>query len=204
MPTENSQPNPRARETPHPAASATSDGSYPTLHTRRFCFRPFVLADIEPLAALAGKHRIADTTIGVPHPYTAEFARMWISSHSAQWQGGRGLHWAALKMDDQRIAGYAGLNPIDAQRAQAQLRFWVGRGVERRNDAVEWSQAIVDFGLRELKLRRVYALQLERHPLAGRVLAAIGMQPEGLVRKRVYRGGLVEDIVCWAIVRNDS
>ncbi len=89
-------------------------------------------------------------------------------------------------------------------RAQAQLRFCVGRGVERKKDAIEWSEAIVDFALTELNLRRVYALQLERHPLAGHVLAAIGMQPEGLVRKRIKREGLVEDIVCWAIVRNDS
>ena len=95
------------------------------------------------------------------------------------------------------------LNPIDSQRAQAQLRFWVGRGVERKSDAVEWSEAIVDFALTELNLRRVYALQLERHPLAGHVLAAIGMQPEGLVRKRIYKGGLVEDFVCWTIVSND-
>jgi RimJ/RimL family protein N-acetyltransferase len=76
--------------------------------------------------------------------------------------------------------------------------------VERKSDAVEWSEAIVDFALTELNLRRVYALQLERHPLAGHVLAAIGMQPEGLVRKRIYKGGLVEDFVCWTIVSNDS
>jgi hypothetical protein len=66
--------------------------SYPTLATRRFRFRPFVLSDITPLATLGSEHRIADTTIGVPHPYTTEFARMWISSHSADWEDRRALH----------------------------------------------------------------------------------------------------------------
>jgi len=162
-----------------------------------------MLSDIGPLTALAGKHRVADTSIGVPHPYTTEFARMWISSHSTAWEGRRALHWAALKSGDDRMVGYAGLNQIDSERGQAELRFWVGCGVERNSDAAEWSAAIVEFALTSLNLNRVYALQLARHPLAGRVLAAIGMQREGLVRKRIFKGGLMEDVVCWAILRRD-
>jgi ribosomal-protein-alanine N-acetyltransferase len=186
-----------------PSTTDKSGSSYPTLRTRRFRFRPFVLADIAPLITLAGEHRVADSTIGVPHPYTANFARMWISSHSAAWEGRRALHWAAVNLGDDRIAGYAGLHHIDTERAQAELRFWVGCGVERASNAVEWSAAIVEFAVSELDMNRVYALQLDRHPLAGRVLSAIGMQREGLVRKRIFKGGLVEDVVCWATLRSD-
>jgi ribosomal-protein-alanine N-acetyltransferase len=176
---------------------------YPTLSTRRFQFRPFMLTDIGPLAALAREHRVYDTTIGVPHPFTMEFARSWISSHSVAWEDHRALHWAALKVGDHRIAGYAGLINIDAEQGRAELRFWVGYGVQRKSDAVEWSAAIVEFALTGLNLNRIYALQLGRHPLAGRVLAAIGMQREGVVHRRICKGGPVEDIVCWAIGRND-
>jgi len=109
---------------------------------------------------------------------------MWIFSHSAEWEGRRALHWAAIKVSDDRIVGYAGLSRIDMQRGQAELRFWVGYGVEPTRDAIEWSAAIVEYALAELEMNRVYALQLDRHPLAGRVLSAIGMQREGLVRKR--------------------
>lgn len=191
----------------HSAQSASkyrgTEGSYPTLTTRRFQFRPFALADIGPLTILAGEHRIADTTIGVPHPYTTEFARLWISSHPDAWDTRRALHWAVLKTGDDCIVGYAGLDKIDVERGQAELRFWVGCGVERTGDAVEWSTAILDFALADLNMNRVYALQLDRHPLAGRVLAAIGMQRDGLVRKRIFKGGLVEDVVCWSTVRGD-
>ena len=191
------------RSPSNPASTGTSSDPYPRLSTRRFRFRPFSLADIAPFAALAGEHRIADTTIGVPHPYKAEFARMWISSHSEAWQARRALHWAAIRIGEDRIVGYAGLHNIDIQRRQAELRFWVGCGVRRHENATDWSEAVVEFALTELALNRVYALQLERHPLAARVLSTIGMQREGLVRKRVHKGGLVEDIVCWAILRSD-
>jgi [ribosomal protein S5]-alanine N-acetyltransferase len=201
--TESAQNTSSYRRAETSPAVVTSDGAYPTLNTARFQFRPFMLSDIGPLAALAGKHRIADTTIGVPHPYTTEFARMWISSHSTAWERRRALHWAALKSGEDRIVGYAGLNVIDNARGQAELRCWVGYGVERNSDAAEWSAAIVEFALTHLNMNRVYALQLGRHPRAGRVLAAIGMQREGLVRKRVFKGGQVEDLVCWGILRSD-
>lgn len=176
--------------------------TYPRLATGRFEFRPFVLSDVGRLAALAGEHRVADTTIGIPHPYTTEFARMWISSHSPAHAGSVGWHWAALKLGDERMVGYVGLDKIDVARRQAELRFWVGCGVQRARDAIEWSKAIVDYALSRLDMERIYALQLARHPLAGRVLAAIGMRQEGLVRKRIFNGGLMEDLVCWATLRH--
>jgi RimJ/RimL family protein N-acetyltransferase len=176
---------------------------YPRLATRRFEFRPFMLSDVGRLADIAGEHRVADTTIGIPHPYTTEFARMWISSHSSAQERCLGFHWAALNLGDDRIVGYVGLDKIDVERRQAELRFWVGCGVQRARDAIEWSKAIVDYALSRLNMERIYALQLARHPLAGRVLATIGMRQEGLVRKRIFNGGLMEDLVCWATVRHD-
>jgi ribosomal-protein-alanine N-acetyltransferase len=191
------------RSPSEPASADASSDFYPRLSTRRFRFRPFSLADIAPFTALASEHRIADTTIGVPHPYTAEFARMWMSTHSQAWDARRALHWAALSIGEEQIVGYAGLHNIDMQRGQAELRFWVGCGVKRCENAAEWSEAVVEFALTELALNRIYALQLERHRLTARVLSTIGMRQEGLVRKRVHKGGLVEDIVCWAILRNN-
>ncbi len=181
------------------SCDSSPEPAYPLLATRRFRFRPFVFADIGRLVALAGEHRIADTTIGVPHPFTPEFARMWISSHPAEWNRRRALHWVVHEIgSDRRMLGYAGLNQIDIDRRQGELRFWVGCGTERFSCAVEWSEAIMTHALAVLELTRVYALQRIRHPLAGRVLAAIGMQREALLRKRVDTGGLLEDICCWA------
>jgi RimJ/RimL family protein N-acetyltransferase len=77
-----------------------------------------------------------------------------------------------------------------------------GCGVERASDAIEWSAAVVEFALAQLDFNRVYALQLDRQPLAGRVLSAIGMRREGLVRKRILKEGPVEDVVCWATLQS--
>jgi len=165
-----------------------------------------MFSDIEQLSLLANQHRVADCTVGIPHPYTAEFARMWIASHPDLWSHHRALHWAALDIDDvdnSRLLGYVGLSKIDIERKQAELRFWVGCGVRRKEYATEWCLAALQFAAARLGMARVYALQIARHPLAGHVLAGLGMRPEGHVRKRVHKEGLIEDIVCWALVRDE-
>lgn len=71
------------------SAGLSSGIDYPILRTQRFQFRPFVLADIALLVAIADEHRIADSTVGVPHPGTVEFARMCVSSHPTPWTSPR-------------------------------------------------------------------------------------------------------------------
>ena len=95
---------------------ATPLDSHPALSTPRFKFRPFMRTDIGHLASLAVEHRGADATVGIPQPYTEEFARTWISSHSAAWAGHQALHWAALGSGEDRFAGYAGLSKAKARR----------------------------------------------------------------------------------------
>jgi RimJ/RimL family protein N-acetyltransferase len=157
------------------------------------------LADIQKLVSLAGEHRVADTTIGIPHPYTPAFARMWILTHADSWEKGDALHWAVRGHADEEICGYAGLSRIDWLRSQAELRFWVGAGVSHTRDAVEWATAIISFAFSRLNASRVYALQLLRHHSAGKVLSSVGMRQDGVVRKRLNAGGLSEDAACWSI-----
>jgi RimJ/RimL family protein N-acetyltransferase len=159
------------------------------------------MSDIEPLTSLAGTHRIADTTTGIPHPYTAQFARQWITSHVPVWNARQALHWAAVKCGGKPLAGYAGLVRIDADQEQAELRFWMGRGVERHSDGLEWSKRVVEFAMTVLGLRRIYSLQLDRHHLAVRILMNVGMKPAGTAPTRVHQDGPMEDLVCWAIER---
>jgi RimJ/RimL family protein N-acetyltransferase len=164
-----------------------------------FQFRTFTFADIRHLIARADHDRFGVTSIGVPDPYSTDFARMW-SSSAAAGEGAHALHWAACNCGDDQPVGYAGLNQIDVERRQAELRIWVGSGEARWRDAAEWSAAVLRFALACLRLRRVYAVQIARHALAGRVLASIGMRRDGLLRRRIHKEGLLEELVCWTII----
>jgi RimJ/RimL family protein N-acetyltransferase len=42
-----------------------------------------------------------------------------------------------------------------------------------------------------------------RNPASGRVLQAAGMEPEGVLRQRVRKWGRYEDVVLYAILRDN-
>ncbi len=144
----------------------------------RFQFRPFKLSDITRLAAIACEYRVDVTSIGVPHPYTTEFARMWSRAATAK-ENTQSLHWAVTKVGDSRLLGYAALNSIDLARRQAELRVWAACTAEHPMAAAGWSQHLLRFSFERVGLKRVYALQLARHPAAGQLLESIGMHPVG-------------------------
>jgi RimJ/RimL family protein N-acetyltransferase len=153
------------------------------------------------LIATAREHRVG-TAIGVFHPDTTEFARMWSTSTDA-WDGQHAVHWAATNSGDARIQGYAGLALIDQERSQAELRAWVGNCDDHWSYAAEWCSALLQYAFHTLKLKRVYALQLARQPVAGHVLADIGMRRDGLLRKRIHRERPFEDMFCWTALQTE-
>jgi len=184
-------------------ALAARSAALPAPVSPRFQFRPFTPTDMGHLIA-AERHPRAGTIIGIFQPDTTEFARMWSTSTDA-WNGRHSVHWAAARYGDARLQGFVGLAHIDFERSQAELRAWVaGADDGHWTYAAEWCSALLKLAIGELALTRVYALQLARQYIAGRVLGDIGMRRDGLLRKRIHREGPIEDIFCWTAAVNAS
>ena len=165
----------------------------PALGVDGFHLRPMAPADVGKLTGAA---------IGVPHPYLDELGRDLLAAPVGGTRAPCALYWTATRIGDARILGYAGLNAIDRARRQAELCFLSG-GSNAGDHAVAWCEAVVAYAMAGLELQRVYALQLVRHPPAEDVLEGLGMQPEGFLRRRMRREGLVEDVVCWRILSQE-
>jgi [ribosomal protein S5]-alanine N-acetyltransferase len=175
----------------------------PTFATERLVLRPLTPADAPAMARLAGRREIADTTISIPHPYSEEQARQWIKSNTDLFANGKFVVFAMESKTDRALAGTIGLREIDTEHSQAELGFWVA--VERwgQGYATEAARAVVNFGFTQLGLNRIYAHHMARNPASGRVLLKIGMKREGLLRQRVRKWGVFEDVVLLAALRGE-
>lgn len=175
----------------------------PSIETGRLILRPLVAEDAPTVALLAGRREIADTTISIPHPYSEQQARDWIALRSGQANPGKEIVFAlTLKLGENLIGGM-GLGSIDHEHAQAEMGFWIGVDWWGQGFATEAARAVIRFGFEELKLNRIYAHHMVRNPASGRVLAKAGMQREGLLRQRVRKWGVFEDVVLMAILQED-
>jgi [ribosomal protein S5]-alanine N-acetyltransferase len=175
----------------------------PTLKTERLVLRPLTLDDAATVARLAGSREIAHTTISIPHPYSEEQARAWIAARTSQSGTGKEVVFGIATKEDARLIGAVGLREVDAEHSQAEMGFWIGVPSWGRGYATEAARQVVRYAFEELELNRVYAHHLVRNPASGRVLEKVGMKREGLLRQRVRKWGVFEDVVALAILHDD-
>ncbi|HEX5963742.1 MAG TPA: GNAT family N-acetyltransferase [Gemmatimonadales bacterium] len=175
----------------------------PTLRTPRLLLGPFAPEDAPDLQRMAGAREIADTTVSIPHPYDLDHALGWIGQQRREAVRGRSINLAIRLLPDNPLIGCAGLRDIDYEHSQAELGFWIGLEWWGRGYASEAAAALTRFGFEHLGLNRIYAHHMARNPAAGQVLLHIGMQQEGLLRQRVRKWGVYEDVVLYAILREE-
>lgn len=173
----------------------------PTLSTARLVLRPFAPADAPLLALRAGAREIADTTIAIPHPYSENQAREWISRMADP--AAKESEFAFAITSNKELIGAVGLRDINREHAAAELGTWIGKDFWGKGYATEAAQAVVRFGFERLNLNRICAHHMVRNPASGRMLSKIGMKPEGRLRQRVRKWGVLEDVIVLSILRQD-
>ncbi len=175
----------------------------PNLLTERLLLRPFTLDDAPSLHHLAGAREIADTTISIPHPYESDYARTWIAGHKSAFMQGTAVHFGIETKDVRQLIGAIALRDIEREHSQAELSFWIGVQWWGKGFVSEAARCLLGYGFEQLHLNRICAYHMVRNPASGRVLGKIGMKQEGLMRQRVRKWGIYEDVVLCAILHED-
>ena len=175
----------------------------PELETPRLRLRAFTEADLSRLVDLAGRREIADTMISVPHPYTEDRARQWLAHARAEEYRGQSVHFAICQGAGDRLVGAIELRAIDREHQQAELSFWLGIDCWGQGYASEAAAWVLRHGFGHRHLNRIYAHHMLRNPASGAVLAKLGLCREAVLRQRVCKWGVFEDVARWAILRED-
>lgn len=152
---------------------------------------------------MAGAREIADTTVAIPHPYGLDHALAWIGNQRRESVRGRATNFAIRLLPGSPLIGSASLRDIDREHLQAELGFWIGHEWWGKGYATEAAAAVIRFGFETLGLNRICAHHMARNPAAGRVLLHVGMRREGLLRERVKKWGVYEDVAVYAVLRED-
>lgn len=166
--------------------------------------RPFTPEDAPRLARLAGKHRVADTTASIPHPYSPDQALQDIHKFNEEFQAGVGAYFAiALRESPDALIGCILLKLIDRRDEQGELGYWIDEAESGKGYVTEAGRAVLDYGFNVAGLHRISACHMTRNPASGRVLARLGMQQEGHLRQAAKKWGVFEDLLVWAILREE-
>jgi ribosomal-protein-alanine N-acetyltransferase len=175
----------------------------PVLETSRLWLRPLGLADASAIQKTACIREIADTMISLPHPYPDEEAERYIIRQQAEQEAGHSVVFTIASKAEECFCGLVELRDIDREHSQGELSFWLAVEAWGQGYMSEVVQAVVKYGFEGLGLNRLYAYHMLRNPATGRVLDKNSFKQEGLLRQRVRKWGVFEDVALWAILRKD-
>ena len=181
----------------------TSSADTAPLTTPRLVLNRLVGDDVAVVTELAGDRAVADTTISIPHPLDRHTARTWLQRLATSDALGDSLHLAVRRRYEGDLVGVATLREIDRGHEQAELSFWIGRPYWGQGLAGEAVGALITYGFTALGLNRIYAYHMVRNPASARVLERQGFTQEGLLRQRVKKWDVYEDVVVRALLRRD-
>lgn len=177
--------------------------SVPELETARLFLRPVTLSDVSSIAKEACRIEISDTMISIPHPYPEGEAVRYVSQRLSEMNHGKAAAFVIEHKPDRKFAGIIEIRDIEPEHAQAEVSFWLGVGLQGQGYMSEAIACVVRFGFENLGLNRIYAHHMVRNPASGRALMKNGFLVEGLLRQRVRKWGVFEDVVLLALLRED-
>jgi RimJ/RimL family protein N-acetyltransferase len=173
----------------------------PILNTPRLILRELTLADAPAVHRLAGEREVAATTRLIPHPYPEGLAEDWISGLADRYAKGENASFA-ITLKDGPLIGAIGLL-INLGDNHAELGYWIGKPFWNQGYCTEAARAVVAYGFESVNLQRVFANYFAINPASGRVMAKLGMQPEGVLRKHRVKWGQYVDLIVCGLLRDE-
>lgn len=141
--------------------------------------------------------------ISLPHPYPEGEAERYIAKQAADFEAGEAVTFALEPKRGLGLGGVIEIRAIEPVHCQAELSFWLAADLWGQGYMSEALQPILRYSFEDLALNRLYAYHMARNPGSGRVLQKNGFGQEGLLRQRVWKAGVFEDVKLWAILRTD-
>ncbi len=174
-----------------------------TLETSRLILRPLTRADAPSIQTVASIREIADTMISIPHPYPDGEAEQFISKQLAEFENGHSVTFVIERKFERVFSGLIEVRDIEQEHSQAELSFWLAVEAWGQGYMSEALKPMLRFAFEDLGLNRLYAYHMVRNPASGKVLQKNGFVQEGLLRQRVRKWGVFEDVALLAILHRD-
>ena len=168
------------------------------IETERLRLLSLSESDIAELVPLIGDHRVAATTLRIPHPFRENHAREFLNSPATENELRLGIR---LRGSGAFIGGI-GLHPYPEHK-RAELGYWIGVPYWGQGYATEAARAVVKYGFEIVQLNRIFAGHFKHNPASGKVLQKIGMKYEGCMRQNILKWGNFIDVELYSILKQE-
>ena len=160
------------------------------LRTPSCVVRSYRPADAASLAAHGNNRKIwVNLRDRFPHPFREADGAAYIAHLQSQTNPTS----FAIEVDGDAVGGISLGVGSDVERLSAELGYWLGEALWGRGIMSDAVAAVTEYGFRELRLMRIFALPFAHNRASHRVLEKAGYQREGVLRSSVIKDGSMFD-----------
>ncbi|MDR2504467.1 MAG: GNAT family N-acetyltransferase [Oscillospiraceae bacterium] len=131
-------------------------------------------------------------------------AKRFLKFIRRQYKFGEPSSWVIEDRDTGKMVGTIGYMWWNREYHSAEVGYSLARGYWNRGYMTEALKLALGFGFEKMRLNRIEAQHVSLNTASGRVMQKCGMRREGTLRGRIYSKGKYEDMVLYAILKDDK
>lgn len=137
----------------------------------------------------------------VPHPYTAEHARSWITRCMlSTCDGDRTRNWAIRNRTE--LIGAIGIGGIEANDSP-EVGYWLAQSHWGQGIVTAAVVALTAFAFREYPIEKLHARVFHTNPASARVLEKAGYKLEGTLRRHLVHQDVPRDVLFYGMLKGE-
>ncbi|MFB3814147.1 MAG: GNAT family N-acetyltransferase [Terriglobales bacterium] len=163
--------------------------------------RPLEPKDVESLYSFRNDWEVIQHLAGFSAGYSRQAMADWVQRHSNRHDE---VLWAIEATDTNTCIGHVGLYQIDHRVGKAEFAIVLGdrnrwgKGLGRKI-----SEAVVDWGFKQLNLHKVTLAVLTNNERAIHIYETLGFRREGVLRDEQFRDGRYLDLMLMSVLRQE-
>ncbi|WJE51033.1 GNAT family N-acetyltransferase [Bacillus cereus] len=174
---------------------------YPTLYTNRLILREINISDILDIYEYASDKEMTTYIVWEPHK-TLSDTKMFVNSIMNQYAQGELSAFGMEFKDEQKLIGTCGFITYDKSEHTAELAYAMSREYWGRGLATEATRAFLEYGFKELHLKRIEAGCHIENESSKKLMKRLGMKYNRIIKNDLFVKGMYRDTKRYFVTRD--
>ena len=174
---------------------------HPKLYTNRLILREINISDILDIYEYASDKEMTTYTVWEPHKMLSE-TKMFVNSIVNQYVQGELAAFGMEFKDEQKLIGTCGFITYDKSEHKAELAYAMSRKYWGRGLATEAARAFLEYGFKELHLKRIEAGCHIENESSEKLMKRLGMKYDRIIKNDLFIKGMYRDTKRYFVTRD--
>ena len=176
--------------------------TFPVLRIKRLVLREFRQSDAADVLIFRGDHIVQK--YDDPPIHTEAEALTFIDDMNEEFSTQKGISWALTDIDRDVVIGAFGSHLWDQYHHRAEAGYGLAHAYWGQGIGSEALRAMVQFGIEQMNLNRIYARTIADNHESVRLLEQFGFRREGTFRKPSWEDdGTFHDSAMYGLLREE-